>query len=173
MKKLICLLLGVCSFHTYANGCGGEFQPETGTCRIIGPDGRQILYNSAPPQSANHASPRKIIRHVTVNVPSKYGALASDRKTSVISGSMNENSLAEAKKAALQQCSDSGKNKNCKIITWVRNGCFAAAAGKSGTVWKLYDVIGELGETEHKAMSLCETKSSECRITVPETCSIP
>ena len=45
MKKywLIPLMMLACS--PYANSCGGQFDPATGTCRIIGPDGRMIMYN--------------------------------------------------------------------------------------------------------------------------------
>lgn len=35
MKKLLVVLLGLASLNVYANGCGGEYQPATGTCRII------------------------------------------------------------------------------------------------------------------------------------------
>lgn len=170
MKKFLLLpLLSLFSLNAYPTDptydvTKGALQNNSSLC--------SYGYNPNCNQS-NGTSPKKIIRHVTVNVPSKYGALASDRKTSVISGSVNENSLAEAKKTALQRCSDGGKNKNCKIITWVRNGCYAAAAGKDGKIWRLYDAAGELGKAEHQAMSLCESKSSECRITVPETCSTP
>ena len=45
MKKLILILLSLTSLNIYANGCGGEYQPATGTCRIIDSSGRQILYN--------------------------------------------------------------------------------------------------------------------------------
>lgn len=175
MKKLFMVsLLIIFNQSVYANNCGGQFDPVSGSCRIIGPDGRQIIYNSAPPQSGTQAQPtKKIIRYTTVNVPSKYGALATDKKASITAGSANENSLAEAKKMALKQCSNGGKNKHCELITWVRNGCYAAAAGKHGKSWMLYDAIGEPGQAESKAMNLCESKSSECRITVPETCSIP
>ena len=42
MKKLLVVLLGLASLNVYANGCGGEYQPATGTCRIIDSSGRQI-----------------------------------------------------------------------------------------------------------------------------------
>lgn len=172
MKKLLIFLsLGFISLNTYANNCGGEFQPETGTCRIIGPDGKQILYNSAPPQSrGNAAPPKKIIRHITVNVPSQYGALALDEKTSSLGSSNNHSSLAEAKKAAIRQCGEKG----CKVITWVKNGCIAAAGGKVGSKWKLTKAAEERGEAEQIAMSRCRKSGiSDCTIVVPETCSIP
>ena len=52
MKKLLIVLLGLASLNVYANGCGGEYQPATGTCRIIDSSGRQILYNVGKPQSS-------------------------------------------------------------------------------------------------------------------------
>lgn len=166
MKKLVFALLGAVSLNVSAvNPTQGPLQQDPSLCSYgYNPNCGQNNRASAPP--------KKIIRHVTVNVPSKYGALARDNK-GVIGGSANENSLNEARKAALQRCLGGGKNKNCKIITWVRNGCFAVAEGRNGKGWMLYDVVGELGETENKAMSRCTSKSLECRITVPETCSIP
>ncbi|MGN6954432.1 DUF4189 domain-containing protein, partial [Neisseria sp. P0015.S004] len=34
MRKLLFVLFGLTSLNIYANGCGGEYQPATGTCRI-------------------------------------------------------------------------------------------------------------------------------------------
>ena len=48
MKKLLFVLLGMTSLNVYANGCGGEYQPATGTCRIIDSSGRQALDNNLP-----------------------------------------------------------------------------------------------------------------------------
>jgi hypothetical protein len=48
MKKYWLIPLMMLAFTSYANSCGGQFDPATGTCRIIGPDGRMIMYNSAP-----------------------------------------------------------------------------------------------------------------------------
>ncbi len=58
MKKLFLMILGLASFNAYANGCGGEYQAATRTCRIIDGSGREILYN-IPPQSGNTAPPPK------------------------------------------------------------------------------------------------------------------
>lgn len=69
MKKLLFIFLGLASFNVYANSCGGEYQPATGTCRIIDSSGRQILYNvgtppiiqrSKQPQSRQHQCPVQI-----------------------------------------------------------------------------------------------------------------
>jgi len=51
MKKYWLIPLMILIGSPYANSCGGQFDPASGTCRIIGPDGKMILYNSAPPQS--------------------------------------------------------------------------------------------------------------------------
>ena len=92
MKKLILIALGLVSFDVYANGCGGEYQAATGTCRIIDGSGRQILYNVPPPKSGNSSPPPKKIVYV-----SKYGAIATNEKTGISSGALNKDSIEEAK----------------------------------------------------------------------------
>lgn len=175
MKELFSLILCVFCFNAYANNCGGEFQPETGTCRIIGPDGRQILYNSAPPQSANPTPPAKIIRYTEVKVPSKYGALAFNSKKGAIGGFINANSKTEAQRKAIQRCEQGGKYAPCKIIASVRNGCIAAVSGKSksGTN-KIFRAIEERGVAEKVALNECNSSGyNNCEIVMPEGCSIP
>ena len=80
MKKLLVLLLGLASLNVYANGCGGEYQPATGTCRIIDSSGRQILYNVGRPQSSNNGYSQNQPSVVNIDVPSKYGAWAVNIK---------------------------------------------------------------------------------------------
>ena len=99
MKKLLSVLLGFANFNVYANGCGGEYQPATGTCRIIDSSGRQILYNVGSPQSSS-SSTQSQPRVVNINVPSKYGAWAVNPKTGLSGGVLEMNSLAEAKKTS-------------------------------------------------------------------------
>ena len=99
MKKLLFILLGLASFNVYANGCGGEYQPATGTCRIIDSSGRQILYNVGTPQSSNVQNSPKV---VNINVPSKYGAWAINPKTGISGGALNMNSRAAAEKKRLK-----------------------------------------------------------------------
>ena len=77
MKKLFLMVLGLASFNAYANGCGGEYQPATGTCRIIDSSGRQILYNVGRPNSSNSGSAQSQTRVTNINVPSKYGGHAA------------------------------------------------------------------------------------------------
>ena len=75
MKKLLIVLLGLTSLNVYANGCGGEYQPATGTCRIIDSSGRQIIYNVGRPQSSNNGpcifttEPPSILRLPSLPLP--------------------------------------------------------------------------------------------------------
>lgn len=62
MKKLFVVLLGLASLNVYANGCGGEYQPATGTCRIIDSSGRQILYNVPQSKVAKPTKKNRICR---------------------------------------------------------------------------------------------------------------
>lgn len=97
MKKLLFILLGLTSLNVDANGCGGEYQPATGTCRIIDSSGRQVLYNVGRPQSSNNGSTQSQPKVVNIDVPSKYGAWAANPKTGISGGALEMNSLAAAK----------------------------------------------------------------------------
>ena len=170
MKKLLIVLLGLTSLNVYANGCGGEYQPATGTCRIIDSSGRQILYNVGGPQSSS-GSVQSQPRVVNINVPSKYGAWAVNPKTGLSGGVLEMNSLAEAKKQAMKTCERGGKNKPCKVVVWVRNGCIAVAQGKDGMVF--YGTTPP-GMAEAEALRNCQKSGAlQCRIVAPEGCSLP
>lgn len=172
MNKIPFILLSILSLDVFANGCGGEYQAATGTCRIIGSDGKEILYNSTSPQSSygNQVRTQKIIQEIEVKVPSKYGALAFDKTTGSFAGSVNANSLAEAKKAAIHQCQD----KNCKVTTWVKNGCIAAAWGTKGNKGALYQSADKQGRAEKAAFNRCKRAgASGCKIVFLEACSTP
>ncbi len=175
MKKLFLIALGLVSFDVYANGCGGEYQAATGTCRIIDGSGRQILYNVPPPQSGNSPPPPKKIIYYDVKVPSKFGALAYSQKAGHIAGSLNHNSLAEAKREAVKHCQQGSRNTPCKAITWVRNGCLAAAKGKvKNNLFILADAAGPQGTVEQEALQKCSNRgATECEIIMPEGCSLP
>ena len=98
MKKLVFILLGLASLNVFANSCGGEYQPATGTCRIIDSSGRQILYNVGTPQSYNNGSVENQPTVVNINVPSKYGAWAVNPKTGISADVINAPSLEIAKR---------------------------------------------------------------------------
>ncbi len=173
MKKLFFILLGLASFNAYANGCGGEYQPSTGTCRIIDGSGREILYN-IPPQSGNTAPPPKKIIYHDVFVPPKFGAFAYSQKAGHLAGAVNQNSLEAAKREAIKQCQKGSRNTPCKVITWVRNGCMAAAKGKVRTGFILSDAAGAQGTVEQAALKNCRERGAiECTILQPEVCALP
>ena len=174
MKKLLFVLLGLASLNVYANGCGGEYQPATGTCRIIDSSGRQILYNVGRPQSSNNGSAQSQPRVVNIDVPSKYGAWATNSKTGVSGGAIDMDSLAAAKKQAIKACEQGGRNAPCKVVAWARNGCIAVAQGKSGKKWTAFPSIQDPGLAEADALRKCqESGSSQCSIVAPEGCSMP
>ena len=123
------------------------------------------------------AAPRllkKIIYH-DVLVPSKFGALAVSVKAGHIAGSLNHNSLAEAKREAVKHCQQGSRNTPCKAITWVRNGCLAAAKGKvKNNLFILADAAGPQGTVEQEALQKCSNRgATECEIIMPEGCSLP
>ena len=175
MKKLFFILLGLASFNVYANGCGGEYQPATGTCRIIDSSGRQILYNVGTPQSSNGGSVQNGSKVVNVNVPSKYGAWAVNPKTAIAGGSLNMDSREAAEKEAMKNCEQGGRNAPCVVAVWVRNGCLAVAQGKTGNKLKTFYGNGaNIGQAEPAALKKCQAAGAvQCKIVVSEACSLP
>ena len=164
MKKLLVVLLGLASLNVYANGCGGEYQPATGTCRIIDSSGRQILYNVGSPAQSQP-------RVVNIEVPSRYGAWAANPKTGISGGALEMDSLDAAKREAIKTCELGGKNKPCKIYAWVRNGCLAVAQDQNGTIF-----FGSTtpGLAEDEALEKCQkNRKAQCRIIATEGCSMP
>ena len=166
---MLFVLLGLASLNVYANGCGGEYQPATGTCRIIDSSGRQILYNVGRPQSSNSGSTQP--QTINIKVPSKYGAWAINPKTGLSGGALEMNSLDAAKKEAIKTCERGGKNKPCKVDAWVRNGCIAVAQGKDGSA---FFGITPPGMAEAEALRKCQERGAlQCRIIATEGCSMP
>lgn len=174
MKKLFLIALGLISFDVYAN-CPGRYFPDTGICQIQGHNGEVVNYNVPPPQSGNSTPPPKKIIYHDVLVPSKFGALAVSVKAGHIAGSLNHNSLAEAKREAVKHCQQGSRNTPCKAITWVRNGCLAAAKGKvKNNLFILADAAGPQGTVEQEALQKCSNRgATECEIIMPEGCSLP
>lgn len=167
MKNLFLVLLSLYSLNAVAvNPTQGPLQQDSSLC--------SYGYNSNCNRGQSSIPPQKIIEHVHIDVPSKYGALALDSLTNTIGDSANANSLHEAKELAIRQCSNGGKNKHCKAVGWVRNGCMAAAGGKLGKIWKLTQAAEKPGYAEKAAMSKCKALgASNCSIVLPETCSFP
>ena len=115
---------------------------------------------------------------VVVHIPSKYGALALNKKTGISGGAIQMDSLSSAKKEAIKKCENGGKNAPCTVVQWVRNGCIAAARGIKTNVSNnrfisFFDA-GKVGEAEKKAMTNCRASgASNCEIYISEACSLP
>lgn len=173
MKKLFLIALGLVSFNVYAN-CPGRYFPDTGICQIQGHNGEVVNYNVPPPQSGNSTPPPKKIIYHDVKVPSKFGALAFSEKSGHIGGALNQNSKAEAQNAAIRQCEKGSRNAPCKAISWVRNGCIAAASGKLKNQTKVIGGAAEPGLAEQAAITNCKNAGmTECKVLMPEGCSLP
>ncbi|WP_455009177.1 DUF4189 domain-containing protein [Neisseria sicca] len=169
MKKLLFIFLGLASFNTYAadptyDATKGALQNNSALCAYG--------YNS------NCASPRQSRQQpteiVNINVPSKYGAWATNLKTGISGGALNQNSRAAAEKEAIKTCEKGGRNAPCVVAAWVRNGCIAVAQGKSGNKWKAFPGVKEPGLAEAEALRKCQASGySQCTIFAPEGCSMP
>ena len=169
MKKLLFILLGLASLNAYAadptyDATKGALQNNSALC----------AYGYNP----NCASPRQSRQQPTevinINVPSKYGAWATNLKTGISGGALNQNSRAAAEKEAIKTCEHGGRNAPCVVAAWVRNGCIAVAQGKSGNKWKAFPGVKEPGLAEEEALRKCQASGySQCTIFAPEGCSLP
>lgn len=151
-------------------------QPE-GRCKTILHCAVMVITRTVLQAAAVLPPPKKII-YYDVKVPSKFGAAALNMKTGYGAGVLNKNSLSEAKKEALEQCKQGDKNAPCKVVSWVRNGCIAAAKGqviKNPKVWKSFYAEKEKGLAEAEALAQCraDSKVTNCEIYLPEGCSLP
>ena len=169
MKKLFLLVLGLISLNAYADptydATRGALQNNSALCG----------YGYNPNcSSGNTPPPKKIIYH-DVKVPSKFGALAVSVKAGYIAGSLNHGSKEEAQREAVKRCRQGSRNAPCKAITWVRNGCLAAAKGKvKNNQFILSDAAGPQGTVEQTALQNCRNRgATECEIIMPEGCSLP
>ena len=171
MKKLFLIVFGLISLNVNADptydATRGALQNNSALCGYGYNPNCSSGSRSTPP-------PKKIIYH-DVLVPSKFGALAVSVKAGHIAGSLNHNSLAEAKREAVKHCQQGSRNTPCKAITWVRNGCLAAAKGKvKNNLFILADAAGPQGTVEQEALQKCSNRgATECEIIMPEGCSLP
>lgn len=174
MKIFLFSLLILISTNTYAS-CGGQFDPTTGTCRFIDSSGREILYNSAPPQAGKRV--QSTTQNIIIQLPSKYGSMAQSKKTGGVATAMNRNSKAEAVKVALKRCENIKGNGKCRTIATITNGCHSLAMGRKGRSYKMYHAAGTNGsrhESEEAALNKCrKAGEKDCEILIPEECSLP
>ena len=174
MKKLFLIALGLVSFDVNADptydATRGALQNNSALCGYG--------YNPNCSSGSRSAPPPKKIIYYDVKVPSKFGAVAMNMKTGYGAGVLNKNSLSEAQKEALEQCKQGNKNAPCKVVSWVRHGCIAAAKGKeinNPGKWKSFYVGKEKGLAEAEALAQCraDPKVTNCEISLPEGCSLP
>ena len=170
MKKLFLMVLGLISLNAYADptydATRGALQNNPALC--------SYGYNPNCSSGSSTPPPKKIIYH-DVMVPSKFGALAVSVKAGYIAGSLNHGSKEEAQREAVKRCRQGSRNTPCKAITWVRNGCLAAAKGKvKNNQFILSDAAGPQGTVEQTALQNCRNRgATECEIIMPEGCSLP
>lgn len=167
MKKLLFILLGLTNLNisvanpTY-DATRGALQNDSSLC--------QYGYNPNC-GSSGYRQQRQPTEIVNINVPSKYGAWAVNPKTGISGGALEMDSLAAAKKLAIKTCEEYGKNKPCKVLAWVRNGCIAVAQRKDG---KVFFGITSPGLAETEALRKCQASGRfQCVIKTPEGCSMP
>ena len=142
---------------------------------------QQDIYNKYHPSVNvgnsynNNGSSYNNMNPVIIHVPSKYGAIVLNNKTGIITDSVNEDSLEQAKRVAIQRCEKRGNGKFCKVHDWIRNGCHALATGtNNGIRYILKGYSSTEGNSERLALENCNSqKYEECAIIVPERCSLP
>ena len=132
-------------------------------------------YNNNGNSYDNNGNSYNNMNPVIIHVPSKYGAIVLNNKTGIITDSVNEDSLEQAKRVAIQRCEKRGAGKFCKVRDWVRNGCHALATGwDNGVLHILKGYSSTEGNSERLALENCNSqKYEECAIIVPERCSLP
>ncbi|WP_373754072.1 DUF4189 domain-containing protein [Neisseria weixii] len=130
-------------------------------------------YNSSC-ASENDSRGRHIIYNTTINLPSKYGALARSLKTGGFGSSWDKDSKAAAVKTAIARCESVKGNGKCVYAGYVRNGCHALSIGRKGNSYKTYYSAGDQYTTEAIVMKKCQKAGEKgCEILMPEECSLP
>ena len=127
MKKLLLALLGISSGAALA--CGGQYDPVSGTCRIVAPDGQMMYYN-APVQGygsyAYQEPPPPQIQYYEVG----YAAIAVNDHTGRLHWVTNANSPQEAEASALAHCKqEDGNDAPCVAVFHTHQEFFSATQG--------------------------------------------
>ncbi len=166
MKKLLFILLGLASINTYGyDVTRGALQNNSALC------GYGYNPNCGSSGQRQQRRPTEI---VNIDVPSRYGAWATNIKTGDSGGAIDMESLEAAKAQAIKTCERGGRNAPCKVYASVRNSCIAVAQGKSGKKWAAFPGTGDPGLAEADALRKCqESGSSQCSIFANEGCSLP
>ena len=170
MKKYWLIPLMILIGSPYANSCGGQFDPASGTCRIIGPDGKMILYNSAPPQSGYSGGYSSGYSNVPVAPPRSdyYAAIAINKATGAWGWSTGQLGANDASLDAIMNCEEAGQGK-CEVVATQLSGCLAMASSKDkkGNWNYFFSHSGICGSVEQEALSHCKaSKAKNCQIEI-------
>ena len=163
MKKYWLILFMMLACSPYANSCGGQFDPATGTCRIIGPDGRMIMYNSAPTQGG--------YSNAQVGPPvgsDYYAAIAINKATGDWGWSTGFLGESVAIMDARMHC-EKAERGECEGAATQLNGCLAMASSKdkNGNWTYFFSRSGICGTVEQEALLNCQaSKAKNCQIEI-------
>ncbi|RMH87409.1 DUF4189 domain-containing protein [Lysobacter pythonis] len=96
----------------------------------------------------------------------RFGAIAVDYDKAKSGFSEGEKSQRVAERMALQQCG----TRNCKVVSWVKNGCQAAVYGNE---WATYGINIDVQVAEEEAMNKCARRGvGVCKVEY-SGCSLP
>jgi len=90
----------------------------------------------------------------------RWGAIAIDGQNSKFAGSDGLSTSSKAKKAAMEQCRNSG-GKKCKVLVAYYNQCGALAWGQSGATASRGPVIEEVMK---QSIAACSENTSGCQV---------
>ena len=176
-KFVLTLFLGASSAVSFAcsPGIGGG---PSGDPHCMAPILANDPYYNGSMNNSQGAAQVGRPKTTTIYLPSKYGAVAVNLDTGYVGGVLNQDSLSKAKETALAECRKRDPQGSCKIVSWVRNGCIAGAEGKAINPpghWRSFYMGTEKGLAEAVALAKCKADSSlsNCRISLPEGCSLP
>ena len=167
MKKLFLIMFGLMSVQAYSyDATRGALQNDPTLC--------QYGYNPNCGSKNRSTSPIEVIYHnVVIEVPPLFAAFAFNSQTGYFAVATNQGSLEMAQKKAIEECQKGSQNTPCEVLKWVKNGCLSAAKGRLNRSYYISTGGGLPGNAEKKALLNCMKKGAkECRIIVPETCSI-
>ncbi|WP_314066886.1 DUF4189 domain-containing protein [Cardiobacterium hominis] len=165
MKKLLLALLGISSDAALA--CGGQYDPVSGTCRIVAPDGQMMYYN-APVQgygsSAYQEPPPPQIQYYEVG----YAAIAVNDSNSNLHWTVNANSPEEARKEVLASCQQKdGAGAACTVVFGTHEEFFSVTQGQKDGRKTFFFADGTL--SFERSMADCQAAGmSDCEDIVIE-----
>ena len=164
MKKPLLALLTLASSAAFA--CGGQYDPVSGTCRIVAPDGQMMYYN-APVQgygsSAYQEAPPQI-QYYEVG----YAAIAVNDSNSNLHWTVNANSPEEARQNVIAACQQAdGASAACTVVFATHEEYFSVTRGYKDGKGTFFFADGTL--SFERSMADCQAAGmSDCEDVVIE-----